>query len=139
MAALPNSMIARPENWDIIKRGCTMQMIEDSPGSSGRGHRFLSPPATRLGRWAVGLGATFVVLFLINSFVFMPSTSDAPWRHIVLPFYGLFMAACGLASGVAGLIAVIRKHERSWMVWLTLLPGALMLFLILGEFLGPPH
>jgi len=98
---------------------------------------FTEKPHTRLGRWAVGLGILFVVLFLINSFVFMPTSSDAPWRQVVLPFYGIFMLLCGLAAGIIGLVAVIRRHERSWLVWLTLLPGLLVLFLVLGEFLVP--
>lgn len=98
---------------------------------------FTEKPHTRLGRWAVGLGILFVVLFLINSFVFMPTSSDAPWRQVVLPFYGIFMLLCGLATGIIGLVAVIRRHERSWLVWLTLLPGLLVLFLVLGEFLVP--
>jgi len=98
---------------------------------------FTEKPHTKLGRWAVGLGILFVVLFLINSFVFMPTSSDAPWRQVVLPFYGIFMLLCGLAAGVVGLIAVIRQHERSWLVWLTLLPGLFVLFFVLGEFLVP--
>ena len=36
---------------------------------------------------------------------------------------------------MGGLIAVIRQNERSWLVWLTLLPGVLVLFLLLGEIL----
>lgn len=46
----------------------------------------------------------------------MPSSSDAPWRHITLPFYGIFMLLCGLGAGVVGLMAMIRNHERSWLV-----------------------
>jgi hypothetical protein len=98
---------------------------------------FLGIPHTKLGRWSVGLGILFVVLFLINSFVFMPTSSDAPWRQVILPFYGIFMLLCGLSAGVVGLIAVLRQHERSWLVWLTLLPGLFVLFLVLGEFLVP--
>jgi hypothetical protein len=55
----------------------------------------------------------------------------------LLPFYGIFMMLCGLAAGVLGLIAVIRKHEHSWRVWLTILPGAFVLLFVLGEFLAP--
>jgi len=44
---------------------------------------------------------------------------------------------CGLAAGIVGLIAVIRRHERSWLVWLTILPGLLVLLFVLGEFLVP--
>lgn len=99
--------------------------------------RFNEMPHTKLGWWAVWLGVAFVVLFLINSFVFMPSSSDAPWRQVILPFYGIFMLLCGLASGVVGLIAVIRQQERSWAVLLTLLPGLWVLFMLVGEFLFP--
>jgi len=97
-------------------------------------------PGTRPGWWAVGLAAAFVVMFMINSTVFMPAYQGAAnvwWRQTLLPFYGIFMMLCGLAAGVVALIALIRKHERSWLVWLTILPGAFMLFLILGEFLVP--
>ena len=97
-------------------------------------------PSTRLGWWAVSLAGAFVVMFIINSTVFMPAYQDASselWRHNLLPFYGIFMMLCALAAGIVGLIAVIRKHERSWLVWLTILPGAFALFLLLGELLVP--
>lgn len=98
---------------------------------------FMEKPHTNLGRWATWLAVAFVVLFLVNSFVFMPSSSDAAWRHVILPFYGIFMLLCGLASGIVGLVAVTRQHERSWMVLLTLLPGLWVLFMLIGEFLFP--
>lgn len=94
-------------------------------------------PHTRLGWWAIWLAAAFVIMFLINSFVFMPTSSDAPWRHVILPFYGIAMLLCGLASGIIGWIAVIRNHERSWLVLLTLLPGLWVVFMLVGEFLFP--
>jgi len=94
-------------------------------------------PSTRLGWWSVGLAAAFVVMWIINSTVFMPSTVIIPWRQAVLPFYGIFMMLCGLAAGIVGLIAVTRQHERAWLVWLALLPGLFVLFFLLGEFLVP--
>ncbi len=101
---------------------------------------FRRGPSTRLGRWAVGLAATFVLLFIINSVVFMPLFQYTPaegWGQTLLPVYGVFMMLVGLAAGPVGLLAILRQHERSWMVWLTLLPGAFALFFILGEFLFP--
>jgi len=97
-------------------------------------------PGTRLGWWAVGLAAAFVVLFAVNSAVWMQRSQDVPdvsWQRALLIAYGILMMLCGLAAGIAGLIAVIRKHERSWLVWLALLPGAFVLFLLLGELLVP--
>lgn len=99
--------------------------------------RFNDKPHSKPGWWAVWLGAAFVVLFLINSFVFMPTSSNAPWRQVILPFYGIFMLLCGLLSGVMGLVAVTRQHERSWLVLLTLMPGLWVITMLLGEFLIP--
>lgn len=98
---------------------------------------FTEMPHTTFGRWAIWLGAVFVVMFLVNAFVLMPSTSDAPWRHVILPFYGILMLLCGLGSGIAGFIAVFRQHERAWLVLLTLAPAAWVIFMLVGEFLFP--
>ena len=94
-------------------------------------------PSTRLGWWSVGLAATFLVLWIINTAVFMPATLVTPWRQAVGPFYGISMILCAFSAGIVGLIAVIRRHERSWLVWLAILPGLFALVFILGEFLVP--
>ncbi len=98
---------------------------------------FLESPHTRIGRWAAGLGVAFIILFLLNGAVFMQPTFNPPWAHTVMPFYGLLMLLCGLGAGASSLIAVINRHERSWVLWLMILPGVLMLFLIVGEFIYP--
>lgn len=98
---------------------------------------FLKRPHTRLGWWAVGLAIAYVVMNIVNSAVFMRLSGDEPWRQTILPFYGIVMMLFGLATFVIALIAVIRSHERSWLVWLTLLPGASAMVFVLGEFLVP--
>ena len=98
---------------------------------------FMKLPTTRTGWWALGLGIAYVVLFSFNTFVFMPMQVIVPWQMTMLPFYGIFMLLCGLASGIIGLIAILAKKERSIFVWLTLLPGAFVVFFLLGEFLIP--
>ena len=73
-----------------------------NPGGSaptGKQRKFLARPATRLGWWSVALAAAFAVMFIINAAVFM-RLPEAPWQHIVLPFYGIAMLLCGLAAGV---------------------------------------
>ena len=101
------------------------------------GASFWQRPGTRPGWWAVGLGLAYGVLSLINSAVFMRLSEDVPWRQTVLPFYGSVMLLCALAAGLVGTIAIIRQHERSWLVWLTVLAGALVVVFLLGEFLIP--
>lgn len=96
-------------------------------------------PSTRLGWWSVGLAATFVLLFIINQALFVSGAVVVPWEGVVSPLlYAIALLSIGLASGVVGLIAVIRQHERSWLVWLTILPLLFVLFLVIGEFLIPP-
>ena len=104
--------------------------------SSGGDHRFLAKPSTTLGWWAVWLAAGFLVLFLGNVFVFMPTSENAAWWRAMLPFYGIAMILVGIGSGVVALIAIIGKRERSWLVWLPLIPAAMMTFLVVGEFAG---
>jgi hypothetical protein len=111
--------------------------LNEPPSNPSIRKRLFQRPCTRIGWWAAWLGALFLVLWIINTFVFMPSTVEVPWRQIVLPFYGVFMILCGLAAGITGLIAMIGRHERSLLVWFALLPGLLVLFLLLGEFLVP--
>ena len=46
------------------------------------------------------------------------------------------MLLCGLAAGIVGLIAITREHERAWLVWLTILPLAWTVFMLVGELLS---
>jgi len=87
--------------------------------SSGK---FWARPATRLGWWAVGLAvASFVLGFL--------------W--LFLPGGAILSFLCGLAGGVIALIVIIRQQERSWLVFLSILPMINVFIFIVGEFLFP--
>jgi hypothetical protein len=112
--------------------------VADGVAPTGKQHKFLARPSTRLGWWSVALAAAFAALFIINAAVFM-RLPEASWQPIVGPFYGIAMLTCGLAAGVTAAIAVVRKGERSWLVWLPLLPCLFVLFLVVGEFVGPAH
>jgi hypothetical protein len=94
-------------------------------------------PHTRLGWWAVGLTITCISMFIFNAAVFLRLTQVNAWQQVPLSIFQISILVCGVASGITGAIAIIRKHERSWMLWLTLFPGAFVIFLILGEFLIP--
>jgi hypothetical protein len=109
------------------------------PTQSPRPKRFLSLPTTGVAWWAVTLSSVFIVMFAVNSFVLMQQDLLMPWARVFLIAYGFAMLLSGLAAGVLTLIALIRLHERSWLVWIPLLPAIWVLFLLAGEFLGPPH
>ncbi len=104
----------------------------------GSGPSLWQRPVSSMGKWAVGLMAVFLGLFIINSAVLMNLPENMRWQPALIA-YGFLMIFCGLAAGVAGLVGVIKQHERSWLVWLTILPLVFVLFLLIGEFLGPPH
>jgi hypothetical protein len=101
------------------------------------GSTFLQRPGTRPGWWALSLAFAFEIMNLINSAVFMRLPENVLWRQTVLPVYGIFMMLCGVSAGVVGLIAIVRNHERSWLVWLAILVGFFALLFILAEFLIP--
>jgi hypothetical protein len=81
----------------------------------------------------------FAAMFIINVFVFMalPSFGDGTWRQNVLPFYGVAMLLCGLVSGALGLVSITYQHDCSWLVWLTILPMAWVIFMLVGELIVP--
>ena len=97
----------------------------------------LAWPSTRLGWWSVGLTAAFAIMMLFNGAGFMQLPEEVAWRQPVLPFYGIAMMGCGLASGITALVALLRRHERSGLVWLPVLAGLFVIVFLLGEFLVP--
>jgi hypothetical protein len=99
--------------------------------------RFTSLPRTKNGRWAIRLLGLFALLFLINQTLFMPAPEPLPLPRLLLIVYGLLLILTGLACGAMGLISLIRERDRSWLVWLAVIPGAMILFFLLGEFLFP--
>ena len=109
----------------------TEKHVAGGPGQTDRGPGFLSTPSTKLGRWSVALLATFAAFFIINSMVFTPWIVEVPW------WQAFAALSFGLAAGIVGLIAVIRRHERSWLVWLAMLPGLTMVVFAVSEFVVP--
>ena len=78
-------------------------------------------PATLLGRWAVGLAATFFALVLVGS---------------VVPRGGALAFACGLAAGVAALVAIVRDRERALTVFAALAPFAFAVAFVVAELIS---
>lgn len=74
-----------------------------------------------LGRWAVGLAA-----------VFFPLVFATP----VVPRVAALGLVCGLAGGVAALIAVVRDRERAVIVFAALAPLVIALAFGLAELIS---
>ena len=76
-------------------------------------------PTTRLGRWAVGLAAAFIVLVLA-------------WR-VMGPAGAAPGFACGLVGGVVALVAIFRHGERAITVFAALVPFVFVLGFVVAE------
>lgn len=74
-----------------------------SETTSSGWRRFFGLPSTTLGWASFGLVAAFFALAIIG----VRLGIDTRWVNI----------ACLLSSGVTGLVALVFKHERSWLVW----------------------
>lgn len=96
---------------------------------------FRQSPLTRPGKWAFILAAAWGLLSVLNNSVILRLDSDTAWAQTVQPLYRILMFLVGLAAGVFGLVAIISRRERSWLIWLSLLVGALTVVQIIAVLL----
>jgi membrane-bound ClpP family serine protease len=93
-------------------------------------------PESRIGRRAITLAALSVtgIVLLVLGFaldIVDPANSYTDsWAQLV---WGAGIWVCAVAAFVAGLVAIVRHHERSWMVVLATALGLLPVVLLLSE------
>jgi hypothetical protein len=104
--------------------------------------RVFSLPHTRLGKWAIGLAAGSVPLFLWLLLIVQGPFSDPhtwvpPWLSWAVTALAVILAimllVVPLASGVVGSLA-LGAGERSLLVWFAQVPAALFCFGLLNVF-----
>ena len=96
---------------------------------------FWGLPRTSLGRRSVWLGLGFVVMFVLNIIInlYLVRLASEPGFMGFYWAFVIFMLVCGLAGGILGLLSVIKQHEHSSLVWLSVLFGLFVLILVLNE------
>jgi hypothetical protein len=93
-------------------------------------------PESGAGRRAITLAALCLagVVLLVAAFaldiVEPADTYTDSWPQLV---WGIGIWACAIGAVVNGLVAMVRHHERSWMVVLATVLGLLPLVLLLSE------
>jgi hypothetical protein len=97
--------------------------VEHRRGFGGHRHPVTVLPKTTLGWWAIGLAAAFFPLALTAGYE-------------VLPGGGRVSFACAVASGAAGLTAIVRDGERALVVFVALAPLLFAVAFELAELIG---
>ncbi len=92
--------------------------------------RFFQRPATKTGKWAAGLAILAIVMLTINNLGLNPLDKLVDKTLLPVQIYDFIMMGSLVAGIVLGVIAVAARRERSWMVWLFMIP-----VLFLGVFL----
>lgn len=92
-------------------------------------------PVTKSGWWAVALAIVYTLMGIVYMVAVVRLPANSPQTPTVVPNFVPLMMVVGLAAGVVGLVALIRNHERSWLTWLSILPGVTVLVLLLGDLL----
>ena len=88
-------------------------------------------PRTPLGWWAVRLLIPFAALFLL-SVALAASGHGSQWSALV-GFVGVLF---GASAGVVAAVAIVRRGERSRLVFLALIVLVFIAILIVAELLG---
>ena len=94
----------------------------EPPSDQPKKRRFFSLPSTGLGWWCIAWTAAFLVLVAVTEVM-----GDYPVSNSTACAAGL----CALPGFILALIALIGGVDRSWLVWLALLPGLLVLSLFI--------
>jgi hypothetical protein len=129
-------LVYHPNTRRTLKKSSTIpesEAIENQP----LWRRILGWPSTKLGWWSILLIAIYEIILLLNNSIYLNLPDGVSWRETLLPVYGIIMMIIGLAAGIVGLIAVARRHERSLLVWITIVIGLYSLLFLIGDFLLP--
>lgn len=93
-------------------------------------------PESRTGRWTVALAATALaglVLLALGVGLGLVESAASFSDSWLLTGWGVAVLGSALASVVVGALAVVRRHERSWTVYLAALFGLLVAAVLLQE------
>ncbi len=96
-------------------------------------------PKTKLGKWSTGLAGVFIVMMLIfYGIVALGQTGgETFFDNIALAIPITLAGISAIAGLITGLIAVIKQRERSVLVCVAILIGALVTLFAGGEILFP--
>src|SRR5438552_14067897 len=112
--------------------------MSNSQDVPSRNLSFLGMPRSQFGWWSVGLAILFIGLF-VAWLLYVLATPIARPTFLSDPLHACLLlgaAAAGIAGGIVGVLAIVAKRERSFLIMLSILAGAVDLFWTIGSLLG---
>ena len=109
---------------------------EDGPSPSPR---FVGMPRSRPGWWSIGLAILFLALF-VAWLLYVRATPVARPTFFSDPLHAcLLLGAAGAAitGAIMGVLALVAKRERSFLILLSVLLGAFVLYWTIAYTLNP--
>ena len=94
---------------------------------------FLSLSATVTGKWSAWLLLMSLLPILLNTLAVMPQTDQRAGLELAQQVYNLTVFLCVFSSGITGLWAIVRKRERYWVLFTSVLLLVLALALNIGS------
>jgi len=103
-------------------------------------------PTTGLGWWSIGLIVAMPILFLIGAsfansvYESVPAGGTLFADIAARPALALIMLA-GMAAGISafitGILTIVRRKEKSLLVYISTVTGALLIIFLVGEIVSP--
>ena len=96
-------------------------------------------PKTTLGKWLVALIVAFIVLFIsLQLLVASGQRGGATYfSNLALSVPVLIAGISGVSAFFTGIIGIVKRKERSVLVFLATIIGFFIPFFVLGEFIVP--
>lgn len=109
-----------------------MEGSEVSRSKFSSDERGLRGPSTKTGWAAVGFLMVAVVAAVLAFIGSLNVPGAEAFKSDWLPIWTMLVITCGVVAGALGTFAILRKNERSWVVYVTLVPIALMTLYVLS-------
>jgi hypothetical protein len=96
-------------------------------------------PKTALGKWALGLAISFIVLFVLVIILVTTGQEGGEtfFSNLYLAVPGLLAVVSGLATFLTGIISIIFMKERALLVFLATAIGLIVIVFMVGDLLFP--
>jgi hypothetical protein len=129
---------------------------DDKPHDNTAHGRFFGLPGSDMGWWSVALGLAFFAFLAVFYMAIGAGLGElhrpgsgrlaggggrlnsghSALSHALLVLLLVTAAVSAVAGGATGLVAILKKRERSVLLFLALLLGGLVLFMAVAEAMG---